>query len=140
MKVSMGFVACAVMAMVGLSAQAQLPVEEMLGKLAGRWAHESKGVICGDDAVAIHLSADLKSATITNWVAGATKTFDVRRVVSIQQRGQADKGGVLSLIDMTAAPPVFLSLIMPSADTISIASQTRPSDPSTEFTRCPSAG
>ncbi len=141
MKFSMGRALCAAIAVAGLPAIAQtLTIEQIFEKVAGRWAHEAKGVTCGDGAVVVQVSGDQKVATITNWPAGATKTFEARRIVSIQSRGQADKDGALSLIDMKAAPPVFLVLMMPGADTISITSQVRPSDPAVVFTRCPSTG
>jgi hypothetical protein len=141
MKVSKGLAVCAAIAMAGLPAAAQtLTIEQILEKMMGSWAHEAKGVACGDGAVAIRLSADQKAVTIANWPAGATRTFDARWVVSVQSGGQADKGGTLSLIDMKAAPPVFLTLTMPGGDTVSIQSQTRASEPATVFTRCPSAG
>lgn len=141
MKVSMGLAICATLAVGGLPAAAQtLSIDDLLGKVAGRWAHEAKGIGCGDDAIVVQLSADQKVVTITNWPAGAARTFDARRVVSIQGRGQAEVAGVLSLIDMKAVPPAFLSLTMPGADTVSIKSQTRLSEPATIFTRCPAAG
>ena len=106
MRFGSGFALAVALALTGVPAAAQsLSVDQILAKLDGSWAHEARGVACGDGAVTIRVSGDQTSVTIRNWPAGGNQTFNARRVFTPQKRGQADTSGVLSLIDMTATPP-----------------------------------
>ncbi len=130
-----GLVAWLAFAAAPAFAQA-LSAQQILEKLEGRWVQQNQASSCEAGAVQIRFSSDKMKATVENWPVGETTIYEARRVEPILRVGQRKPAGAVSLIDLSAAPPVFLMVSMSEANSFSLSSAMKPSDQPVVFVRC----